>query len=58
MPFTYHVASGASADRLENLTAERLVPGADKVAIDRRIWRLFGEKWAVLYTDLSGFSRN
>ena len=58
MPFTYHVVSGASADRLENLIAERLVPGADKVAIDRRIWRLFGEKWAVLYTDLSGFSRN
>lgn len=58
MPFTYNVVSGAAADRLENLIAERLVPGADKVAIDRRIWRVFGEKWAVLYTDLSGFSRN
>ena len=58
MPFTYNVVSGASADRLENLIAERLEPGADKVAIDRRIWRLFGEKWAVLYTDLSGFSRH
>ena len=58
MPFTYNVVSGASADRLENLIAERLEPGADKVAIDRRIWRLFGEKWAVLYTDLSGFSRD
>ena len=58
MPFTYNVVSGASADRLERLIAERLVPGADKVAIDRRIWRLFGEKWAVLYTDLSGFSRD
>ncbi len=58
MPFTYNVVSGASADRLEKLIAERLEPGADKVAIDRRIWRLFGEKWAVLYTDLSGFSRH
>ena len=58
MPFTYHVASSAAPDRLEKLIAERLEPDADKVAIDRRIWRLFGEKWAVLYTDLSGFSRN
>jgi class 3 adenylate cyclase len=58
MPFTYHVVSGAAADRLETLIAERLAPDADKAAIDRRIWRLFGEKWAVLYTDLSGFSRN
>lgn len=58
MPFTYNVVSGASADRLEKLIAERLAPGADKAAIDRRIWRLFGEQWAVLYTDLAGFSRN
>ena len=58
MPFTYNVVSGASADRLERLIAQRLSPGADKVSIDRRIWRLFGEKWAVLYTDLSGFSRH
>jgi class 3 adenylate cyclase len=26
-------------------------------AIDRRIWDLFGEEWAVMFTDLSGFSR-
>lgn len=58
MPFTYNVVSGASADRLEKLIAQRLSAGADKVSIDRRIWRLFGEKWAVLYTDLSGFSRH
>ena len=58
MPITYNVVIGASAARLERLIEERLAPGADKVAIDRRIWRLFGEKWAVLYTDLSGFSRN
>lgn len=58
MPFTYNVVTGASADRLEKLIAERLQPGADQAAVDRRIWRLFGEKWAMLYTDLSGFSRN
>jgi class 3 adenylate cyclase len=58
MPFITHVATQASADRLEKLITERLQPGADKVQIDRRIWRLFGETWAVLYTDLSGFSRN
>ena len=58
MPFTYNVVSGASADRLEKLIEERLQPGADKEKIDRRIWRLFGETWAVMYTDLAGFSRN
>lgn len=58
MPFTYNVVTGASADRLEKLIGDRLLPGADKAAIDRRIWRLFGESWAVLYTDLAGFSRN
>ena len=29
MPFTYNVVSGASADRLEKLIAERLAPGAE-----------------------------
>jgi class 3 adenylate cyclase len=58
MPFIYNVVSSASADRLEKLIAERLVAGADKAAIDRHIWRLFGETWAVMYTDLAGFSRN
>jgi class 3 adenylate cyclase len=58
MAFTRLVSSGASEDRLEKLIEERLQPGAAKEAIDRRIWDLFGEEWAVLYTDLSGFSRN
>jgi class 3 adenylate cyclase len=58
MPFTTPVFNSASADRLEKLLTQRLEAGADKAAIDRRIWRLFGETWAVLYTDLSGFSRN
>ena len=58
MAFIRQIVSGASADRLELLIEERLRPGADKARIDRRIWNLFGEKWAVLFTDLSGFSRN
>ena len=36
---------------------ERLQPGADREAIDRRIWDVFGEEWCVMATDLSGFSR-
>ena len=32
-------------------------PGADRTAIDQRIWDLFGEDWFVMATDLSGFSR-
>ena len=58
MPLIFDVISSASEDRLEKLIGERLAPGADKAAVDRRIWRLFGEKWALLYTDLSGFSRH
>ena len=57
MPYTYPIATGASQDRLEKLIAERLAPGADRERIDARIWDLFGERWAVMFTDLSGFSR-
>jgi len=57
MSLINQIVTGASQDRLEKLIEERLKPGADKEAIDRRIWSLFGEEWAVMYTDLSGFSR-
>ena len=43
--------------RLWELVEERMKPGADKALIDRRIWDLFGEEWAIVFTDLSGFSR-
>jgi class 3 adenylate cyclase len=46
-----------SEERLWSLIEERARPGADVAAIDRRIWDLFGEEWAVMFTDLSGFSR-
>lgn len=57
MSYIGQIATGASEDRLEKLITERLKPGADKAAIDARIWSLFGERWAVMFTDLAGFSR-
>lgn len=57
VPSIRRVAPTASGRRLQQLIEERLRPGADKAAIDRRIWDLFGERWAVMFTDLSGFSR-
>jgi adenylate cyclase len=47
-----------SAARLWALVEQRTEKGADKAAIDQRIWDLFGEEWAVMFTDLSGFSRH
>lgn len=57
MPYVYQIVTSASQDRLEKLIQERLQPGADKSQIDTRIWDLFGEQWAVMFTDLTGFSR-
>jgi len=48
----------ASEERLVRLIEARLAPGADKTLIDQRIWDLFGEEWCIMFTDLSGFSRN
>ena len=56
-PIRYRTRTLKSEGRLERMIAERLLPGADHAAIDRRIWDLFGERWAIMYTDLSGFSR-
>ena len=58
LPSGQGVTHPASRHRLEKLIAERLRPGADKAAIGARIWDLLGEEWAVMFTDLSGFSRN
>jgi adenylate cyclase len=43
--------------RLWKLIEERSAPGADVKHIDQRIWDLFGASSAILFTDLSGFSR-
>ena len=57
MPLFKRIDPRASEDRLERLIDERLQPGADRAAIDALIWKLFGERWAVMFTDLVGFSR-
>lgn len=57
MPYAFRVQSQASLDRLEKMIEARLQPGADTDQIDARIWELFGETWAIMFTDLSGFSR-
>jgi len=46
-----------SEERLWALVEARTRPGADTASIDQRIWDLFGEDWAIMFTDLSGFSR-
>lgn len=51
-----HEVKGSEA-RLWALIEARTESGADVAAIDARIWDLFGEEWAVMFTDLSGFSR-
>jgi class 3 adenylate cyclase len=58
MSYKKLILTSASEDRLENLITERLRKGANKARIDKRIWDLFGEDWCVMFTDLSGFSRN
>jgi adenylate cyclase len=45
------------AARLWQLIDERTLPGADIRRIDERIWNLFGHDLAVMFTDLTGFSR-
>ena len=58
MPFAFRINSSASQDRLERMIQHRLQPDSNKEEIDRHIWNLFGEEWAVMYTDLVGFSRH
>lgn len=46
-----------SASRLWKLIDARTRAGADVAQIDARIWDLFGHESAVMFTDLTGFSR-
>jgi class 3 adenylate cyclase len=57
MSYARQVGLSSSEERLEKLIEERLKPNANKEMIDARIWNLFGETWAIMFTDLSGFSR-
>jgi len=57
----YDAALKGSEIRLWKLIEQRCALGADHASqklIDERIWDLFGEEWAVMFTDLSGFSRS
>lgn len=56
-PYSFRIHASSSWDRLEKLIEARIRADADKTAIDDSIWELFGEDWAVMFTDLSGFSR-
>lgn len=56
MPDRDDYLKGSEA-RLWTLIAARSKAGADVRSIDARIWDLFGDDWAVMFTDLSGFSR-
>ena len=57
MRIAKRVNISASEERLSTLIEDRMRPGADIAVIDKRIWDLFGETWAVMFTDLVGFSR-
>ena len=57
LPTSHRVTYPAMQARLNNLMSERAKPGSDQAAIDEQIWELFGETWAVMFTDLAGFSR-
>lgn len=59
MAYKREIYLSASEDRLERLILARIAADpAEKRLIDERIWDLFGEEWCVMFTDLSGFSRN
>jgi class 3 adenylate cyclase len=57
LPISHAVTNPAMQQRLNRLMSERARLGSDRAAIDAQIWDLYGETWAVMFTDLSGFSR-
>lgn len=48
----------ASEIRLLRLIEKRIKNPDEREEIDKRIWDLFGEKWAIVFTDMVGFSRS
>jgi adenylate cyclase len=57
MPFRRCFPPHPCLDRLDELISQRLMVGADKAKIDATLWDEFGTTCAVMFTDLSGFSR-
>lgn len=45
-----------SRETLVELIEQRLEIGANIQAIDEKIWSMFGEDWAILCSDMSGFT--
>jgi adenylate cyclase len=54
---TVSFGKGKAALLLTELIEERLKPGSNVEEIDNKIWSMLGENWAVLCSDMSGFSR-
>ncbi len=48
---------GKARDTLTELIEQRLEPSADITALDQKIWAMFGEPWAILCSDMSGFTK-
>ncbi|MDX1682288.1 MAG: adenylate/guanylate cyclase domain-containing protein [Phycisphaeraceae bacterium] len=57
LPTSHCVTFPAMQARLNKLLAGRAEGESDREAIDAKIWELYGERWAVMFTDLAGFSR-
>lgn len=49
--------AGTTAHDLWDLVEQRGRAGADVPAVDHAIWKRFGQRRAVMFTDLAGFSR-
>lgn len=58
LPTSHCVTYPAMQARLNKLLVERAHQSSDREAIDAQIWDLYGETWAVMFTDLAGFSRH
>lgn len=58
LPLSHAVTYPAMQQRINRLLQDRARPGSNKEAIDRHLWELYGETWAVMFTDLAGFSRH
>jgi adenylate cyclase len=48
---------GKTKQILFDLIEQRLQPGANIAELDEKIWSMFGETWAVLCSDMTGFTR-
>jgi class 3 adenylate cyclase len=48
---------GKARETLTELIEQRLEKGANISSIDQKIWAMFGEPWAILCSDMSGFTK-